>query len=683
MPSPVTFEQCAAIYHRDGHALVSAVAGSGKSTTLIERIAYLLAHGADARRILVLMFNKSARDDFAARLERRLPAVARPAVSTFHSFGMRLCNSLVHSGILPSAKLLATPRECIRFTQGILTTFNAGRPDTATLASGDESLLEYLDIFDLLKGSLYVVGDPPPALPIGNNDVLAFFPVFEQHRKASGVRFFADLISDPVAAAIASSDVASFIANRYDHIIVDEFQDINEAQIRMLSFLAGDRAQVMAVGDDDQTIYGWRGANPDYMTHLFAERFPGVTTYTIGTSFRYGQAVALMADHVISNNSLRTDKRCLSAENTYTVPHVRLHQSGCGQPVVEELLRWQHAGRLLSEAAILVRHYANALPVEIALHKAAIPYRMVGSAAFVDRTEVVALRGFLQLACGGLGRLSPDGSIEQTLSAMFVTPPLFLRQELACELIESVKYQADDAIGVISSRLSAETRVKPFQKRGWEECMANWLWCSKQRADSPAGAFLDSVYVRFKLFAHLARNNPRIDVANEKVRLLRQLVEVAFAGKHSCQSFLSFLDELSRSMTNPAQTTESVLITSVHRSKGMEWPMVILPDLSDGQFPYCTLNSTTDEVEDERRLFYVAMTRARHELVLVAPFDPQLVRWSLDHCHGHPDLRQIKASRFLYEANIDKALQLATKSSSEIAPRKAVSIERENSEFAV
>jgi DNA helicase-2/ATP-dependent DNA helicase PcrA len=513
-----------------------------------------------------------------------------------------------------------------------------------------------MEIIDLLKGAMFDGGLLPKELPVIDARYLKAFAVFESQRADSGLRFFSDLIYDPVCAALGDDSVAARIGNRYDHVIIDEFQDINEAQMSMVRIVAGQRAQVLAVGDDDQTIYGWRGARADYMTHLFEKEFVGAKRYSISHTFRFGHGLSLLANHVIVNNKNRTDKLCVSAADHQTAIAVRMHTAGCGAPVIEEIARWRAGGGALSDIAILIRQYANSIPVEIALHQAGIPYRIVGAPPFVDRAEVIAIRGYLQLACGGFAGIADPGHLHKTISAMLAVPTLYLRRDQIEHLAEEAVVLPARVFEIISDMLRREQGIKTFTRDHRAEAMDNWRWCSQQAASMPAARFLGDLIRRTKLFDFIVKNNPRSDVADEKIRMIHQITDLAYAGRHTVQSFLALLSELSSSFSDTDESGERLLITSCHRAKGMEWPMVILPDLADGLFPHCTLESTEADVEDERRLFYVAVTRALNDLVVIAPLDRQLLLWSKESRQGHPPINQIKASRFLFEANLDQSV---------------------------
>lgn len=651
-----TAEQLAVINHQGGHALVSAVAGSGKSTTLIERIISLVKAGGDPSRILVLMFNKSARDDFASRLATRGAGLSLPEVFTFHGFGNRLCNALSQFGAVKHAELASDTFTGLRFGRTVLTQVNEALDEMEQIDLSSEVVLEFLEAMDLLKGALYSSGTVPAYLPEIDKRFISAFKLFESMRADAGIRFFSDLIYDPVTAALENTAVAAKISDRYDHVILDEYQDINEAQMALVRLVAGTRAKVLAVGDEDQTIYGWRGARPDYMTSLFEKEFPGAIRYSLSRTFRYGHALSLLANHVISHNRNRNDKLCISGTDKGTDLRIRMHAGTQGLCVADEVVAWKARGRRYSEVGILVRQYANSIPVELALQQAKVPYRLVGAAPFVDRPEVIALRGYMALASGEFRNMLNPDKVFATTCAMLSMPSLYLRRDLIEVIAERVSTIPGRVLDVVTQCLARIQGVKSFTQRHRDDVMAHWQWAAQQGPQVPAARFLGDLVRRLKLFDHLVKNTPRSDVADEKIRMIHELIDLAHGRRHSVQSFVSFLDEMSASLKSQANE-DSVLVTSVHRAKGMEWPLVVLPDLADGLFPYVKSDASSPSIEDERRLFYVAATRAIETLTMVAPLDRQLVMWSKDQRHGHPQLAQIKASRFMYEGNIELSLQ--------------------------
>lgn len=656
---PSSSEQQAVIEHGAGHAVVSAVAGSGKTYTLIERISHLLDRGSDPARILVLMFNKSARDDFARRLAQRLPDRAAPEVFTFHSFGLRLCSRLERSGVLEPARLLTDSSLCHQIARPILHALNAAKAEDSQVDLSPEFVTAFLDALDLLKGALYEPGTPCDAASGMRSLFLDAYPIFERTRIEAGVRLFADLITDPVRLALARADVAASLGNRYEHIIVDEFQDVNEAQVALVRLLAGSKAEVMVVGDEDQTIYTWRGARPNWMITDFERAFAPTTRYQLSQTFRYGHCLSLMANFCIGSNTKRTDKHCISGTDQVTDVAVRLFKpgEGGGPVVVDELRNWTKAGRQLEDAVVLVREYANAVDVEIALHQAEVPYRLVGAAPFTMRPETLLLRAYMALSLGGMHRFADSEQLHAATRAALTMPTLYLRTAQRESIIRAVAENPASAADIVSELLaSISTGAAAYLTRLRSEIVLTMHWAARQSPSSPAADFLREIALRLKLPERLQANAGNQLRAHDQIRTIRNIIGLAAQRGASIQGLWQLLESVG--YTDDSDADQGVLITSIHRSKGLEWPCVILPDLAEGRFP--VLDEGAADLEDERRLFYVASTRARESLVLCAPFDSGLVAWSRAGKTGHPAGRQMSASRFLYESNLEVALSFGS-----------------------
>lgn len=653
-----TPEQQAVIDHENGHAIVGAVAGSGKTHTMVARVLRLLREGADPRRILVLMFNKSAQEDFARRLKLACAAegLAPAEVQTFHSFGLRLSSRMVDAGFLPSAKLETDGYVLRKLAREVLQQVNAEVGEDDLLDLNFEVLTEFLDAIDVLKGDLYPTPDQrwAEAIRLVDKRFLRGFELFEEQRFDRGIRMFSDLIYDPVMEAIGKPDVLNFIGDRYMHVIIDEFQDINEAQMTLVRMIAGARAHVMAVGDEDQTIYRWRGAKPDYMTSLFTQEFPGATRYTLSRTFRYGHALSMLANFVITRNTNRTDKICVSATERPTAIDVRLVQANPGAEVVKLVGEWNDTGRKLDEIAILVREYAHSISSEVAMLQAGIPYRIVGAAPFFDRAEVLGLRAYLQLAAGGLKQVESFERRCQLIQALLTTPTLYFRRNVIETITEAVGQSADDLLVVVEEAIRADTRALPFTRDRRLRALDTWRWVMGIGPMKTAAQLLGEVLLRTNLQKEIEKNVPDPREAAEKLRMIAQMITLARERGDSPTGFVAFLDQLASDYGAAEARGERVLITSCHRAKGLQWPLVILPELSEGSFPAVREGTGEAEIEDERRLFYVAATRAMERLSLLAPMDAGLLTASRI---GNSEVPAAPlASRFLYEANLAVAV---------------------------
>ncbi|EKD36509.1 MAG: hypothetical protein ACD_75C01484G0001, partial [uncultured bacterium] len=436
----LTEEQLRIVNHSGGHARVSAVAGSGKTTTMVARIGHLLRQGVAAEQLLVLMFNKSARDSFADAMSKNLAALGcrLPEVRTFHSLGLRLVTSFTKRGVLPAFRLVTEEYILERLARQVVSEMYREKHENEGWPSG-EDLEEFITFLDRVKATSAGVDRvfASLALPARYDYFVPAYDLFEKVRREQKIRFYADLIHEPLMAMRADKELAAWVADRVEHIIVDEYQDINEAQQQLLQLLAGRRGKVMVVGDVDQCIYEWRGAQPEYITTRFQQDFPNPANYLLSFTFRYGHQLSLAANYLIANNKKRDRKFCISHEST---PNTQISclpepdklrltfKEKEKHPVLAVLADWREQGRTLGEAAVLVRLFAQSVPVELALLEAGIPYRLEGNNQVFDCPEVLALTGYLQLVQGILA----DDDLPTrttTLVAMLSQPHMGLKRE--------------------------------------------------------------------------------------------------------------------------------------------------------------------------------------------------------------------------------------------------------------
>lgn len=661
----LTAEQDVVVDHGHGHALVLAVAGSGKSTTLLHRVIRLLHRGVDPARLLILMFNKPAQMEFERRLREACGKLHLPVpdVLTFHAFGLRLCERFVAAGLLPPAHVVNSDASLYGIARDMVREYNESGVSDDPIDPYGESVREMVDVFDVLKGELYAVtGEVSGDL---NPRFVKLFPVFEQMRRRRGFRTFSDMVSDPVAVMETNPAAVSLIAGRFDHILVDEYQDINEAQCRLLRFAAGSTADVMAVGDDDQTVYRFRGAKPEYMVSLFERVFPGAARYTLSGTFRFGHHLAMCANHVIHCNDTRTAKVSVPATRRTTAVDCRMAVQR-GDEVVKGIRDWQAAGRPLHEIAILVREFAHSASTERALLAAGIPYRVVGSAPFFERRIVLTLLAHLQLTCGGFAAVGDLVHRQALVNGLLAAPALYLpgkiRDVMARRLV------AGGNVAAVAKEVLAVLREGNAQKyRAFEAAVRVWTALSRRTASDDAATVLweavrghDLIGYFFKTSGNRARGTDQVETIKEVLQLAQD-----FGG--SVAAFLDHISALGEAHTalTDADDPDAVLITSIHRAKGLEWPLVILPELDDARFPG---HDQDIILEDERRLFYVGITRAIERLLLIAPPDPEMIKWAEGESRGHPLMGGGRASRFLYEMALLRSNRLAEGLGHGVAP---------------
>ena len=397
----LTPEQIQVVQHPVGnHARVLAVAGSGKSTTLAHRIQHLVQTSqAHPTQIQVLMYNSMARKQFIGHLEKvGLPCNMQPSVHTFHSFSYLVINEAIKAGLLSSKTQfwLSDKAEyvwvCLKRVIGDLEKARRFPPETVDPEQAMQAI-------SLWKGSLipphHAGSASQPYLPL----VYAGFDEFRQSQEALT---YDDFI--PVAIDLLENNPSFYrrFCGSIQHLIVDEYQDVNMGQQTLIELLAGEQADVMVVGDDDQTIYEWRGARPNYILKDFANIFNArpVLDYRLSRSFRFGPVIAQCAANVIACNSVRVDKPLIAFQPD-RAGFVQLFSSGADSSKeltdqIEILLSSQKIP--VNEIVVLARMYAQMDALEAEFLARGIPYKVDGQAPFFKRKEISALLDYIRLA---------------------------------------------------------------------------------------------------------------------------------------------------------------------------------------------------------------------------------------------------------------------------------------------
>ncbi|WP_163055053.1 ATP-dependent helicase [Acidithiobacillus ferrooxidans] len=672
----LTEEQQAVVHHQDGHALVCAVPGSGKSTTMQHLAAHLIEKvRVPANEILVLMFNKDAETAFKHRMQQ-ISARAKPEIRTFHAKAYHLLTEMARREWLESWELEADHGGFYWRGQAKKALARAfSKPEWDLSQEEIDAFTGYMTIWKAFTCTPEQAGSPEGLMRVGLADDdedsgqwVSAYRFFELERERNGKRSFDDLVYDLVLAMRHEPRIRESIANRYRVLIVDEFQDVNDGQMELLTVLAGNRAQVIAVGDDDQSIYGFRGASPDYMTREFAKVFPGATTYTLSHTFRFGRQLSMAAAELIVRNQNRITKTCQSADQT---PETQVHlhfSANYGQRTAMVL---DAALRENRQVAVLVRVFHQTALVEIHCASRGIPYRIEGAAPFYQRRDVQSLLGFLAWGAaddaGGIFAGTPDiaGKI---FRAMLGFPSRFLTRHRLDQAEQHAQEGGNPQpwISGLAQRLARSTDQKEQRTATQMRNLLNDLaWVRQWTArNTPAGKLLRTLVVHLDL-AGVLKKITSADNAADQMALFSALADYADQTRMTALDFVRHIQSLAAKGEMGAgdidyESAPRPLITSWHRTKGLEFDTVIIPDLSEGKSPYIRGDKgiTPEGVEEERRLLYVAMTRAIHQVHLITPDDRGLL-YKIKGITEEPDIDQERvASPFFYEIDRWKGARL-------------------------
>lgn len=614
----LTDEQQAIVAHDHGPALVFAVAGAGKTTALVHRLERLVrARVFEPRKILATSFSRMAVDDLKQALAR-WPHTQGIQVSTLHALGYRIVRKAAAEGLL---KLAEVRRE--GFEQALLQrTLQRARELKLAWAPELENLEaeDFLGYVGACKGNLQYAdleraGLPPEALKVASQAqapqdlewYLELYKLFEQVRREEGLLTFDDMLMTGWEVLVRHPGILQTAQKAFQAVLVDEFQDVNLAQSEILDLITRPHRNYMAVGDDDQTIYEWRGASPRFILG-FAQRY-GAKKYLIRDTFRCPAPQVALAERVIAQNQQREPKRLSLTKGFEGKVYLRLepHAPAQAQQLVSDIVELLAQGRKLSEMVVLVRLYAQTPNLEQCLIERQIPYRVVGSTPFYQRPEIQVLLAYLELA------LNPHAKKAKRLwLQVYNTPKRYLSRALADAIWRQVE-QGSPLVGAL--RAAAEGAEERVARRLRELAeLFHWLGGALQHAS--AYAVLEALEARLDYCRHLMQSSGFYEVGAGKAEGVRAFLAYA-RDKGRVADLLRHIEQLAQEQLgdDPTQDTrERLCLMTIFRAKGLEWPLVFIPDCNQGTLPY----SGSENLEEERRLFYVALTRSAQHTYLYA-----------------------------------------------------------------
>ena len=664
----LTEEQKKVVHHPVGrHARVLAVAGSGKTTTMVHRIDHLIREqGVSPKSIFVVMFNRLARIQFKDKLtEIGLPAQKQPQVNNFHSCALKIIKDTSSKKLIPDFKNLWLEDKVENQRYAIhhaIHNLEAGKMIPLNSIDPEEAMEDIA----LWKNSLI---PPDRAGHRTNSHMPLVYAEFEKLRIKQYALGFDDFV--PMAVGILESEEAirDLWCNRSAIIIVDEYQDVNYGQQRLIELLAGNRADVMVVGDDDQTIYEWRGARPHYILETFEQVFSDKphSLYQLPHSFRFGPVIAQCAQNVIDCNNKRIEKPLIAhamgrradihifrgASWQQTDPHLDLANQ------VKSLVRENNDP---SNIIILGRTYSQLNELEAVFLGQKIPYRVVGRRPFFERREIQVLLDYVRLGM----RLEEQASrqTQKLLHNVANTPNRKLSRNALTKAMSSAHQRKEsirDALSFLSdSPLTPLSRTQREQAESLNHCLER-IHEKLENGDIPAGELLEWLVDMLDYLKHFDDYYGKGEHSEERKQAVLTFCSYAIRSKLTIKSLLSLVAKLDTTQGVPEK--HQIVMTSIFKTKGLEYDYVVIPNCTERYMP-CSLTSFNQiydkahqvsappesaPIDSERRLFYVALTRARKGVYIGAGS-----RTSKDFRGNSPP----SSSRFLNELALEPTVEI-------------------------
>lgn len=619
-----------AVFCTEGPLLILAGAGSGKTTVLVNRIAYILqSELCKPWQILAITFTNKAAGELKERICNAVPEGGSDIwAATFHS---------------TCARILRRYGDRIGFTSHFTV---YGTDDQKKLVKDilkqlnyDEKMLPVKRVLNEISKAKDEMLTPQEMLKRAGYDnlkqsVAKVYEIYQSRLKTADAMDFDDMLCKTVELFQNCPDILEFYQNQFKYIMVDEYQDTNKVQYKFVSMLAAKYGNICVVGDDDQSIYKFRGATIENILS-FENTFKGAKMIRLEQNYRSTQNILNAANGVISNNTMRKGKT-LWTENAVG-DKIEVHTSDSerdeAQFIAKTILDGVADGRKFSDFAILYRMNAQSNSIEQALSRSGIPHRVIGGRRFYDREEIRDMVAYLQVINNPhddvrLGRIInvPKRGIGATT--------LEKASEIAAGLGDSIYSVIKDA-DVYPQLSRAATKLKSFV------ALIDGLMEAEQSGDYSLAELYNLIleHTDYEKYLKTEKDNP--DVRIENIEELSSNI-IKFEEDYAEEASLSnFLEEISlqTDIDNYDAEADSSVMMTLHSAKGLEFPVVFIAGLEEGVFPSIATMMNPDELNEERRLAYVGITRAKEKLYITKAKSRMLM--------GHTSYN--KVSRFVNE----------------------------------
>ncbi|MBR3143999.1 UvrD-helicase domain-containing protein [Candidatus Saccharibacteria bacterium] len=583
----------------EGPILILAGAGSGKTKTLTHRIANLIAHGTSEHKILAVTFTNKAANEMRERLwalisnvGTSVPRSFMPYMGTFHSICVKILRIEADAAGLTRDFVIYDTDDQISLIKRVM----------KSLHLSDNKSLKPKSVQSIISSEKNQGNDPESyaakALYPNQRDIAEVFKGYEKEKQKAGALDFDDLLLKTLELFAKNPDIRTKWQQKFDHILIDEYQDTNLIQYQLVKLLVNDRRNICVVGDDWQSIYSWRGA--DFTNILnFEKDFPGAKVVKLEQNYRSTGCILKASQKVISENKTRTDKTLFT-------------EAGDGDPVeIEALMDEEQEAKFVarkiteltanfpsySDFAVLYRTNAQSYAFEKVFINLHIPYKIVGGVRFYDRKEVKDILAILKLIVSGRDKISLIRVIKNVLSGI---------GEASIEKLLDAMDHLEDKDPIMNPDL---TEVLKTAKGRTALTKLTGFYHQIAKITSPSEIIKKAIsYFDFRTLVD--DGTPSTD---DRLRNL----EVLTSNAENYDTLEDFLADASlMSSADEASGKNSVTLMTLHAAKGLEFPVVFIVGMEEGLFPGSRAMESTAELEEERRLAYVGMTRAMKRLFL-------------------------------------------------------------------
>ena len=586
--------------------LVLAGAGSGKTRVLVHRIAWLIdVEGLSPYSILAVTFTNKAAGEMRGRIEQLIDVPASGMwVGTFHGLAHRLLRRHWQEAGLPQGFQILDSQDQQRLVKRVL---NAMDLDEARWPPRQQQWF---------INSCKDEGRRPAHIECRNDPYLQrqvkIYAAYEELCQRSGLVDFAELLLRSHELWLQHPDLLEHYQQRFHHILVDEFQDTNTIQYAWLRLLAGDQARITVVGDDDQSIYGWRGARVENIQH-FEKDYAGTRVQRLEQNYRSTGTILKAANAVITHNAGRMGKQLWTADGdgAKLQLYTAYNEQDEARYIIERIQAWVDQGRRRSEVAILYRSNAQSRVFEERLIQCGMPYRVYGGLRFFERAEIKDALAYLRIASNH----DDDASFERV-----VNHPTRGIGERTLDVIRQTARAGNSSLWQAAEQVIGERALPARAMNALQGFLTLVETLAADIAPLTLGEQVEHVVYSSGLLDHFGKDKG--EKGQARLENLRELVNAA---REYAVDPETEMDPLSEFLSHAALEAgegqadaweDCVQLMTLHSAKGLEFPLIFLCGMEEGLFPHQRSIDEPGRLEEERRLCYVGITRARQQVVL-------------------------------------------------------------------
>ena len=600
-------EQYAAVTGPDGALLVLAAAGTGKTRTLVYRVAYLVSRGVAPERILLLTFTNRAAGEMLDRARELVgPAISGVLGGTFHHLANRLLRRHAPAVGYKHDYTILDREDSRKLVTESVKALKLGGPDFPKA-----NVL--LGVFGSAVNSQRPVGDVAESVfsdvGVVTQDVVRVYQAYDERKRELDAMDFDDMLVHCLTLLQERQDVLAAYQERFLHILVDEYQDTNPIQAQIVDLLAAKHGNVMVVGDDFQSIYSWRGA--DYRNIMsFPDRYEQSQQYKLETNYRSVPQILEVANACIRGNPDQFQKSLIATREDYERPVFARMRDGeaQGRYLADRIRSLRREGYRYRDIVVLYRAHYHSMEVQLALTQEGIPYTVTSGTRFFEQAHIKDVCSVLRIL------ETPE---DELAFRRLVTLLPRVGERTAEKMWEKLGGSFDASSS--EQRKALAGMLPPVARIGWDKISPVLAAYHDEELKGDGGEIIHRFVTAFygdHAVVTYENADRRLDDISELI-----LYTSRFESVERFLSDVALLTNLDAEFENVAGSdTEQIRLSTVHQAKGLEWPVVLIVWMTEGMFPSAkSLNDSYGGEAEERRLFYVAVTRAKDELYLCVP----------------------------------------------------------------